>query len=119
MNILGLSFFYHDAAAALVRDGQLVAAIEQERFSRRKHDSEFPDLAVEYCLRQAGLTLEQVDHIVFYEKPFVKFDRILLCALGTWPHSYKGFLKAIPIWMKDKIRLRHYIQKKLKTDKDI
>jgi carbamoyltransferase len=119
MNILGLSFFYHDAAAALVRDGQLVAAIEQERFSRRKHDSEFPDLAIEYCLKQGGLTLEQVDHIVFYEKPFVKFDRILLCALGTWPHSYKGFLKAIPIWMKDKIRLRRYIQKKLNTEKDI
>ncbi|MBM3892292.1 MAG: hypothetical protein FJ388_24510, partial [Verrucomicrobia bacterium] len=109
----------HDAAAALVRDGQLVAAIEQERFSRRKHDSEFPDLAIEYCLKQGGITLEQVDHIVFYEKPFVKFDRILLCALGTWPHSYKGFLKSIPIWMKDKIRLRHYIQKKLNTEKDI
>ncbi|MFA5194097.1 MAG: carbamoyltransferase [Verrucomicrobiia bacterium] len=119
MNILGLSFFYHDAAAALVRDGELVAAIEQERFSRRKHDSEFPELAIEYCLKQAGITLEQVDHIVFYEKPFVKFDRILLCALGTWPHSYKGFLKAIPIWMKDKIRIRRYIQKKLETEKDI
>jgi carbamoyltransferase len=119
MNILGLSFFYHDAAAALVRDGELVAACAQERFSRKKHDSEFPELAVEFCLKQAGITLEQVDHIVFYEKPFVKFDRILLCALGTWPHSYKGFLKAIPIWMKDKIRIRHYIQKKLNTDKDI
>ncbi|MFZ2644417.1 MAG: carbamoyltransferase [Verrucomicrobiia bacterium] len=119
MNILGLSFFYHDAAAALVRDGQLVAACEQERFTRHKHDSEFPDLAIEFCLKQAGITLEQVDHIVFYEKPFLKFDRILSCALGTWPHSYKGFLKAIPIWMKDKIRLRAYIQKKLQTEKDI
>jgi len=119
MTILGLSFFYHDAAAALVRDGQLVAACEQERFSRNKHDSEFPEQAIQFCLKQAGITLEQVDHIVFYEKPFVKFDRILSCALGTWPHSYKGFLKAIPIWMKDKIRLRAYIQKKLNTDKDI
>ena len=119
MTILGLSFFYHDAAAALVRDGQLVAACAEERFSRRKHDPEFPGGAVAYCLKQAGMTVEQVDRIVFYEKPLVKFDRILSCALGAWPHSYKSFLKAVPIWMKDRIRLRRYIQEKLQTDKEI
>ena len=119
MTILGLSFFYHDAAAALVRDGQLVAACAEERFSCRKHDPEFPGRAVAYCLKQAGMTVEQVDRVVFYEKPLVKFDRILSCALAAWPRSFKSFLKVVPTWMKDRIRLRRYIQDKLQTDKEI
>lgn len=119
MYILGISCFYHDAAAALVRDGQLVAAAAEERFVRRKHTSEFPARAIEYCLRTAGITLAQVDHICFYEKPFVKFDRIITSALSEWPRSYFSFLKSIPLWLKDRLWMGAQIQKELATDKEI
>jgi carbamoyltransferase len=78
MNILGLSAFYHDSAAALVRDGEVVAAAQEERFSRKRHDSDFPAQAVDYCLAAAGITVKDLDHIVFYDKPFLKFERISL-----------------------------------------
>jgi carbamoyltransferase len=82
MNVLGLSFYYHDSSAALVQDGVLVAAAEEERFSRKKHDSGFPSLAIEFVLKTGGITLDQVDYVVFYEKPFVKLERMLLTAMG-------------------------------------
>src|SRR6185503_5046627 len=85
MNVLGLSFYYHDSSAALVKDGVLVAAAEEERFSRRKHDSGFPKLAIEFALKQGGISLHDVDYVVFYEKPFVKFERMLLTAMSTFP----------------------------------
>ena len=116
MNILGISCYYHDAAAALVQDGQLVAAAEEERFNRKKHDPGFPKLAIEYCLAEAGITREQVDHVVFYEKPFVKFDRILNMYTFTWPHSMVSFLKAIPLWLKDRLWMRNDIQKNLEME---
>ncbi|MFQ5496224.1 MAG: carbamoyltransferase N-terminal domain-containing protein, partial [Phycisphaerae bacterium] len=119
MNILGLSCYYHDAGAALVRDGRLVAAAEEERFTRKKHDSGFPENAVRYCLREAGITINDVDHIGFYEKPLVKFNRILESILATWPLSYRAWLTAMPLWLTQRLRIGGEIQKKLGTEKDI
>ncbi len=87
MYILGISCFYHDAAAALLKDGVLVAAAEEERFSRNKHDSGYPTHAVAYCLEEAGITADDLDYVVFYEKPLPKFERLLTTALATWPRS--------------------------------
>ena len=111
--ILGISAYYHDSAACLVRDGVIVAAAQEERFTRKKHDSSFPKLAVEYCLREAGITIEQVTHVAFYEKPFLKFDRILHTYLATAPAGIKSFLKAIPLWIKDKIWMKESIKSEL------
>src|ERR1043166_2234509 len=119
MHVLGISCFYHDAAAALVRDGQLVAAADEERFSRRKHDFGWPVNAIAYCLREGGITINDVDHVVFYEKPILKFERILSCYVSTWPLSYIAFLKALPLWLKDRLWLKDYIEKQLGTAHDI
>ncbi len=119
MIVLGLSCYYHDGGAALVRDGQLVAAAEEERFNRKKHFSGFPKLAVEYCLKEAGITLADVDHICFYEKPLVKFNRILETILACWPKSYSTWMASIPVWLTQKLNLSKTIQEELNTDKDI
>ncbi len=119
MYVLGISCFYHDAGAALVKDGQLVAAAEEERFNRKKHYSDFPELAIRYCLKEAGITIHDVDYIGFYEKPFIKFNRILETCLADWPFTYMSWIKAMPIWLKDKLRIGHLIQERLGTDKDI
>ena len=96
MRILGLSAFYHDSAAALLEDGRIVAAAQEERFTRKKHDSRYPSHAIEYCLAEAGMTMDDVDYVVFYDKPFVKFERILITYLATFPRSLPSFSKAIP-----------------------
>ncbi len=101
--ILGLSAFYHDSAAALVVDGTLVAAAQEERFSRRKHDSAFPAQAVDYCLQEAGLDLASVDYVTFYDKPLLKFDRLLETYLAFAPAGFASFRKAIPVWIKEKL----------------
>ncbi len=119
MHILGISCFYHDAAAAMVRDGRLIAAAEEERFSRKKHDFGWPAGAIDYCLRQAGVTIHDVDHVVFYEKPILKFERILSCYVSTWPQSYIAFIKALPLWLKDRLWLRDHLRKQLGTDHEI
>ena len=93
MHILGVSCYFHDAAAALLRDGLLVAAAEEERFSRKKHDFEFPQRAIDFCLKTAGITTRDLDYVVFFEKPFVKFERLLLSSLQTFPKSHKVFRK--------------------------
>ena len=103
--ILGISAFYHDAAAALVVDGEIVAAAQEERFTRIKHDLRFPTNAVAYCLREAGLTAGQIDHVVFYEKPFLKFDRLLETHLAVAPAGFRTFLKAMPLWVHEKLQL--------------
>ena len=103
--ILGISAFYHDAAAALVVDGRIVAAAQEERFSRRKHDAGFPRHAVEYCLRTAGLTAAQLDHVVFYEKPLLKFERLLETYLAFAPVGITSFFKAAPQWVHEKLQL--------------
>src|ERR1700730_15034535 len=103
MNILGLSAFYHDSAAALVRDGEVIAAAQEERFSRLRHDSGFPAHAVGYCLTAAGITLKDVDYIVFYDKPFLKFERLLETYLALAPRGFRSFTKAIPVWSREKL----------------
>jgi len=113
MDILGLSFFYHDAAACLLREGEVVAAAAEERFSRKKHDFGFPRLAAEYCLREAGIGIQDVSHVGFYEKPIVKFDRILSSLLATAPRSYRAFLTAMPIWLREKLWIRELIRREL------
>ncbi len=119
MNVLGISCYYHDSGAALVRDGKLMAAAEEERFTRKKHDFAFPQNAIAYCLREAGISIEQVDHIGFYEKPLVKFNRILETILAYWPLTYRAWLTAIPLWSAHRLRIGREIQDKLQTDKDI
>lgn len=113
MNILGISAFYHDSAAALVRDGQLIAAAQEERFSRKKHDDRFPINAVRYCLKEAGISLDQVDYVAFYDKPFTKFERILLTYLDQFPKGFSSFMKAMPLWMKDKLWMKSLIRAEL------
>jgi len=111
--ILGISAFYHDSAAALIVDGQIVAAAQEERFTRKKHDPEFPAKAVEFCLKQAGLTPDQLDYVGFYDKPFLKFERLLETYLGFAPQGFVSFLKAMPVWLKQKLHLRSEINRGL------
>ena len=99
MKILGVSGYYHDSAAAMVSDGEIVAAAQEERFSRKKHDARFPGKAIAYCLEETGATLGDVDYIVFYDKPLVKFDRLLETYLGYAPSGFRSFLAAMPIWL--------------------
>ncbi|MBI3012106.1 MAG: hypothetical protein HYY63_00595, partial [Elusimicrobia bacterium] len=102
MNILGISCFYHDAAAALICDGILIAAAEEERFSRKKHDHDFPERSIEFCLERAGITLQDVDYVVFYEKPFLKFERLLFSILAGYPNSLGVFRESMIAWLSDK-----------------
>jgi len=113
MNILGISAFYHDSAAALVRDGEILAAAQEERFTRVKHDSRFPSHAVDYCLEAAGLTPEMVDYVVFYEKPLLKFERLLETYLAYAPRGFGQFLAGLPVWLKQKLHLPHEMDKAL------
>jgi len=112
--ILGISAFYHDSAAALIVDGEIVAAAQEERFSRKKHDPEFPVLAIDYCLKQAGLTPEQLDFVGFYDKPFLKFERLLETFLGVAPAGFYPFAKFIPVWLKQKLYLPRELNRGLK-----
>ncbi|MBL4771125.1 MAG: carbamoyltransferase [Planctomycetes bacterium] len=114
MNILGLSFFYHDSAAALIKDGVLVAAAEEERFSRIKHDSGFPELAIEFALKMGGITMDDVDYVVFYEKPFVKFERMLLTAMATFPKSAAVFRESMQRWITDKLWIKSMMSRQMK-----
>lgn len=113
MHILGISAYYHDSAAALVRDGVIVAAAQEERFSRKKHDARFPRMAVDYCLREAGLKLKEVDYIVFYDKPLIKFERLLETYLAYAPKGFRSFLAAMPVWLKEKLFLKTTMKKEL------
>jgi carbamoyltransferase len=113
MRILGISCFYHDAAAALLRDGDLVAAAHEERFTRKRHDPDLPRRAVAYCLHEAGIGIDDVDYLVFYDKPFIKFERMLMTYLATFPRSLPSFTKAIPIWLKEKLWVPKAIEREL------
>ena len=110
--ILGLSAYYHDSAAALVKNGEIVAAAQEERFSRKKHDAGFPDSAIRYCLTEAGLSLADVDEVVFYDKPLIKFERLLETYLSYAPNGLRSFIAAMPIWLKEKL----YLKSTLKTE---
>jgi carbamoyltransferase len=113
MNILGISAFYHDSAAALVRDGDIVAAAQEERFTRKKHDNRFPSDAVDYCLKASGITAEQLDYVVFYEKPLLKFERLLETYIAYAPRGFGQFLMAIPLWLRQKLHLPREMDKAL------
>lgn len=113
VNILGLSFYYHDSAAALVKNGVLVGAAAEERFSRQKHDSSFPERAVEFCLKAGGIAIHDVDYVVFYEKPFVKFERLLLTALATFPKSAGVFRNSMQRWVTDKLWIKSHMTQQL------
>jgi carbamoyltransferase len=113
MKILGISAFYHDSAATLIEDGVIITAIEEERFSRIKHDNAFPFKAIEFCLKSNNLTIEDIDYIAYYEKPLLKFERILETFVSTYPLSLKPFFKAIPEWLGEKIKVENIFRKKL------
>jgi carbamoyltransferase len=113
MNILGLSAYYHDSAAALVADGEALAAAQEERFSRKKHDARFPIHAVNYCLSAGGLTLTEVDYVVFYDKPLIKFERLLETYLAYAPDGFRSFVAAMPVWLKEKLFLKDLLKKEL------
>lgn len=118
MNILGISCYYHDAAASLIRDGQLIAASEEERFSRKKHDFDFPKHAINYCLEAGGITGKDLDYVVFFEKPFRKLDRILATVLQTYPQSWKVFRESMITWVVDKLWVASTLEAELGVSKD-
>ena len=111
--ILGISAFYHDSAAALITDGRIPAALQEERFSRIKHDSEFPARSIQACLELGGCTLSEIDYVVFYEKPFSKFERLLETYLQHSPRGLKSYLKSIPVWLKDKLWMKDSLRREL------
>ena len=113
MYILGISCYYHDSAAALLEDGMLVAAAEEERFTRKKHDYSFPSNAIDFCLNQAGITGHELDYVVFYEKPLLKFERILLNTLQTFPRSWEVFRESMITWFNEKLWIKGQILTKL------
>jgi len=113
LNILGISAYYHDSAAALVRDGEIIAAAQEERFTRKKHDHEFPEHAIKSCLQQAGISAADLDYVAFYDKPFLKFERILETYLYYAPLGIKSFLKAMPLWMKKKLWIKVLIEEEM------
>src|SRR6266702_5416962 len=115
MRVLGISAFYHDSAAALIEDGHLVGAAQEERFTRKKHDSGFPQNAVQYCLDAAGIKLGDVDYVAFYDKPFVKFERLLETYLAYAPRGFNSFRMALPLWLKGKLFQKDLLAKRLKA----
>ena len=113
--ILGISAYYHDSAAALVVDGDIVAAAQEERFTRKKHDSDFPSHAIRYCLAEAGFGLADIDHVVFYDKPFLKFERLLETYLAFAPRGFQSFRMAIPVWLKEKLFQKRLLKEELEA----
>jgi carbamoyltransferase len=113
MRILGISAFYHDSAAALIEDGRIVAAAQEERFTRRKHDPGFPHNAIAYCLAEAGIAADALDHVVFYDKPFLKFERLLETYVALAPRGFRSFKMSIPLWLKEKLFQKNLLRKEL------
>lgn len=114
MYILGISAFYHDSAAAIIKDGEIIAAAQEERFSRKKHDAGFPSKAVEYCLKEAGISIDQLETVVFYDKPLLKFERLLETYYAFAPKGFTSFLMAMPVWLNEKLFLKKMIRDELK-----
>lgn len=118
MRVLGISAFYHDSAAALVEDGRIVAAAQEERFTRKKHDPSFPHNAIAYCLEEAGAKLDELDHVVFYDKPFLKFERLMETYVALTPRGFRSFRVAIPLWLKEKLFQKSLLKSELKQFAD-
>src|SRR5262249_4814073 len=115
MRVLGISAFYHDSAAALIADGRIVAAPQEERFTRQKFDANYPRPAVEYCLQARGVTLADVDYVAFYDKPFLKFERLLETYLTFSPRGFSSFRMALPLWLREKLFLKSLLAGELKA----
>src|SRR6201998_3043007 len=115
MRILGVSAFYHDSAAALIEDGQIIAAAQEERFTRKKQDARYPENAIGYCLDEGDLALDELDYIVFYEKPFIKFERLLETYLAFAPRGFRSFRMALPLWIKEKLFQKELISRRLRA----
>ena len=113
-SILGISAFFHDSAAAMIKDGTIIAAAQEERFSRKKHDASYPFNAVNYVLKESKISLEEVDHVVFFEKPFLKFERLLETYLGFAPSGFQSFSLSMPIWLREKLFQKKFLFEKLK-----
>ena len=113
-SILGISAFYHDSAAALIINGKIIAAAQEERFSRKKHDPSYPRNAINYCLKKSNLKLSEVDHIVFFEKPFLKFERLLETYLAFAPKGFMSFSISMPIWLREKLFQKKFIYDRLR-----
>src|SRR6266571_7167327 len=113
MRILGISAFYHDSAAALVEDGHIVAAAQEERFTRKKQDAGYPENAIRYCLDEGGLELDDLDYVVFYEKPFIKFERLIETYLAFAPRGFRSFRMALPLWLKEKLFQKRLLRQEL------
>ena len=113
MRILGISAFYHDSAAALIEDGRIVAAAQEERFTRRKHDAAFPHNAIAYCLAEAGVAADGLDHVVFYDKPFLKFERLLETYIAMAPRGFRSFKMSIPLWLREKLFQKNLLRDEL------
>src|SRR5689334_13712318 len=111
--ILGVSAFYHDSAACLIRDGEIVAAAQEERFTRKKFDARFPAQAIKYCLQAGGISLAEVKYFVFYDKPMIKFERLLETYVAFSPKGIKSFLAAMPVWLKEKLLMKSMLQDEL------
>src|SRR5213593_4658552 len=115
MRILGISAIYHDSAAALLADGSIVAAAQEERFTRKKYDARFPERAIAYCLEEAGIAITDVDYVVFYEKPFLKFERLLETYVAFAPRGFQSFSMAIPLWIREKLFQKDIIRRELQA----
>ena len=114
-SILGISAFYHDSAAALIKDGKIISAAQEERFSRIKHDARYPFNAVNYVLEEGNIKLSEIDHIVFFEKPFLKFERLLETYMAFAPKGFKSFSLSMPIWLREKLFQKKFLFDKLKN----
>src|SRR2546427_804998 len=115
MWVLGISAFYHDSAAVLLRDGHIVGAAQEERFTRKKHDPSFPRNAIRYCLQEGGIRLDDVDYVAFYDKPFLKFERLLETYLAFAPRGFRSFSMAIPLWLREKLFQKFYLKRQLEA----
>ena len=119
MNILGISCFYHDSAACVVSDGNILAAAQEERFTRRKHDPRFPKNAIRYCLEEAGIKIKEVDYVVFYDKPILTFERLLMSYLTVAPKGLRSWLEAMPLWLGQKLNIPKVIKKEIGYERDV
>ena len=119
MNILGISCFYHDSAACLVQNGDIIAAAQEERFSRKKHDPRFPVNAIEYCLEEGGIEVNGLDYVVFYDKPFLTFERLLMSYLTVAPKGLRSWLEAMPLWLGQKLHVPKVIKREIGYEGDV
>src|SRR3712207_4876755 len=116
MYIVGISCFYHESAVCLIKDGKVIAASSEERFSRKKHDSDFPKLALAFCMKEAGITVKDIDYVVFYEKPFLKFQRIFFSTLASYPQALALFARSMTAWFIEKLWVRTQLSKEIRID---